>query len=505
MDVLNNLLNGFQTALTLQNIYLCFIGCLWGTIVGVLPGIGPVAGLTLLIPTTFGVGPTGAMIMLAGIYYGAMYGGSTTSILMNIPGESASVVTCLDGYQMTRKGRGGAALFISAWGSWIGGTLSVIGLMLFAPFLGNFAMKFGPPEMFAVFLIAFVLLGSLGRGSFFKTMPVVFLGLLLGTVGMDPVTGALRFTHGINDLYDGIGFLPVAMGALGISEVLMGTEESLLKIIHKVKLRELLPTREELRRPGDLYSVAQGWVLLLVLLPGSAHVLSSFVSYTVEKRVAKRPEEFGTGRIEGVAGPETANNAATGGAMIPFLALGIPTGPTIAVMMIALLIHGVRPGPLFISEQPQIFWGLIASMYIGNVILIILNLPLVGIFVNLLRVPFRILCPMIILISLAGTYSVNNSLFDLGILIAFGVVGYVFRKLDFDIAPGMLAMIIGPTMELSFRQSLMRSGGSFSIFFYSPIALTLIVASFLLFCWNIYRSLRPAKADWEKVLEEDEG
>jgi putative tricarboxylic transport membrane protein len=504
MDVINNLLNGFQTALTFQNIYLCFIGCLWGTIVGVLPGIGPMAGLTLLIPATFGMSPTGAMIMLAGIYYGAMYGGSTTSILMNIPGESASVVTCLDGYQMTRKGRGGAALFISAWGSWVGGTLSVVGLMLFAPFLGNFAMKFGPPEMFAVFMIAFILLGSLGRGSFFKTMPMVFIGLLIGTIGMDPVTGVLRFTHGINELYDGIGFLPVAMGALGISEVLMGTEESLVKIIHKVKLRELLPTREELRASWGPIFRGSGLGFVIGLLPGSAHVLSSFVSYMVEKRVARNPEEFGTGRIEGVAGPETANNAATGGAMIPFMALGIPTGPTIAVMMIALLIHGVRPGPLFISEQPQIFWGLIASMYIGNIILVILNLPLVGIFVNLLRVPFRILFPLILLISLAGTFSVNNSIFDLGTLIAFGVVGYVFRKLEFDIAPGMLAMIIGPTMELAFRQSLMRSGGSFSIFLHSPIALTLITASFLLFCWNIYRGLRPQKALWEKALEEDE-
>jgi len=504
MDVINNLLNGFQSALTFQHVYLCFIGCLWGTVVGVLPGIGPVAGLTLLIPTTFGIDATGAMIMLAGIYYGAMYGGSTTSILMNIPGESASVVTCLDGYQMACKGRGGAALFISAWGSWIGGTISVIGLMLFAPFLANFAIKFGPPEMFSVLLIAFVMLGSLGRNPFFKTLPMIFLGLLMGTIGMDPLTGTLRFTLGVKDLYDGIGFLPVAMGSLGISEVLLGTEASLVKIIQKVKLRELFPTRKELRASWGPIFRGTGLGFVIGLLPGSAHVLSSFVSYMVEKRLAKNPEEFGTGRIEGVAGPETANNAATGAAMIPFLGLGIPTGPTIAVMMIALLIHGVSPGPLFISKQPEIFWGLIASMYLGNVILIILNLPMVGIFVNLLRVPFRILFPIIILISLAGTYSVNNSLFDLGLLVAFGCVGYVFRKLEFDVAPCILAMIIGPTMELAFRQSLMRSGGSFSIFVHSPIAVTLIAVSFILFCWNIYRALRPQKAAWEKALEEDE-
>jgi len=503
MDVLSNLLVGFQTALTLKNIYLCFIGCLWGTVVGVLPGIGPLAGITLLIPATFGIDATGAIIMLAGIYYGAMYGGSTTSILMNIPGESASVVTCLDGYQMARKGRGGAALFIAAWGSWIGGTLSIVGLMFLAPFLANFAVKFGPPEMFALLLIAFILLGSLGKGSFFKTVPMILLGLLIGTVGMDPLTGTMRFTHGIKDLYDGIGFIPVAMGAFGIGEILTSTEESLVRFIGKIKMRELLPNREELRASWGPIFRGTGLGFLIGLLPGSAHVLSSFVSYTVEKRLAKRPEEFGTGRVEGVAGPETANNAASESAMIPFLGLGIPTGPAPAVMMIALLIHGVRPGPLFISEQPQVFWGLIASMYIGNVILIILNLPLVGLFVNLLRVPFRILFPVILLICLVGTYSLNSSAVELVILLFFGVLGYTFRKLDFDIAPFILAMIIGPTLEMSFRQSLMRSAGSFSIFLKSPIACTLIVLSCLLFIWNIFRAVRPKKA-WEKALEEGE-
>jgi len=503
MEVLSNLFSGFQTALTFQNIYLCFIGCLWGTVVGVLPGIGPLAGITLLIPATFGMDATGAIIMLAGIYYGAMYGGSTTSILMNIPGESASVVTCIDGYQMARKGRGGAALFIAAWGSWIGGTLGIVGLMFLAPFLANVAVKFGPPEMFALLLIAFILLGSLGKGSFFKTVPMILLGLLIGTVGMDQLTGTMRFTHGIKDLYDGIGFIPVAMGAFGIGEILISTEESLVRFVSKVKMSELLPSREELRASWGPVFRGTGLGFLIGLLPGSAHVLASFVSYTLEKRLAKRPEEFGTGRVEGVAGPETANNAASESAMIPFLGLGIPTGPAPAVMMIALLIHGVRPGPLFISEQPQVFWGLIASMYIGNVILIILNLPLVGLFVNLLRVPFRILFPIILLICLVGTYSVNSSVVELVILLFCGGLGYLFRKLDFDIAPFILAMIIGPTLEMAFRQSLMRSAGSFSIFFKSPIACTLIALSCLLFLWNIYRALRPKKA-WEKALEEGE-
>jgi len=503
MDVLTNLLGGFQTALTFKNIYLCLIGCLWGTVVGVLPGIGPLAGITLLIPATFGIDATGAIIMLAGIYYGAMYGGSTTSILMNIPGESASVVTCIDGYQMTRKGRGGAALFISAWGSWIGGTLGIMGLMLLAPFLANVAVKFGPPEMFALLLIAFILLGSLGKGSFFKAVPMILLGLLVGTIGMDQLTGTMRFTHGIRDLYDGIGFIPVAMGAFGIGEILSSTEETLVHVVHRVRLRELLPNREELRASWGPILRGTGLGFLIGLLPGSAHVLSSFVSYTLEKRLSKKPGEFGTGRIEGVAGPETANNAASESAMIPFLGLGIPTGPAPAVMMIALMIHGVRPGPLFISEQPQLFWGLIASMYIGNVILLILNLPLVSIFINLLRVPFRILFPVVLLVCLVGTYAVNSSTAELMILLVFGVLGYIFRRLDFDIAPFVLAMLIGPSLEMAFRQSLMRSAGSFSIFLQSPVACTLIALSCLLFFWNIYRALRRQKA-WESALERGE-
>ena len=501
MDVLANLIGGFQTALSLQNIYLCFIGCLWGSMVGVLPGIGPLAGIALLIPVTYGLDVTGAIIMLAGIYYGAMFGGSTTSILMNIPGESASIVTCLDGYQMTRKGRAGAALFIAAWGSWVGGTLAIMGIMFLAPLLANLAMKFGPSEMFGLLLVAFFLLGSLGTGSFINTMAMVILGLLLGTVGMDSLTGTLRFTFGIHDLYDGIGFVPVAMGAFGFGEILYSTAESEIREVYKPRFRELLPNRKELRASWGPILRGSGIGFFIGLLPGSAHILSSFVSYITEKRLAKNPEEFGTGRIEGVAGPETANNAATGGAMIPFLALGIPTGPAIAVMMIALLIHGIRPGPLFISEQPQIFWALIASMYIGNIILVGLNLPLVGLFVSLLRIPFRALFPIILLICLIGTYSVNLSSFELLVLLGSGVLGYFFRKLKYDLAPFILALIIGPTLEETFRQSLMRSGGSFSIFWERPIALTFIGFSLLLLIWNIYKSIRVGeKADRSNVL-----
>jgi putative tricarboxylic transport membrane protein len=491
MDVVTNLLNGFATALTLKNIYLAFVGCLWGTIVGVLPGIGPVAGITLLIPATFGIDATGAIIMMAGIYYGAMYGGSTTSILMNIPGESASVITCIDGYQMAKKGRAGAALFIAAFGSWVGGTLSVIGLMLMAPLLAEFATKFGPPEMFSIYLLAFILLSSLGH-NIFTTMPLVFLGLLFASIGMDPLTGVPRFTHGVKHLYDGFGFVPVAMGAFGMGEILSATQESEEgREVQKVRLRDLLPTREEMRDSWGPIFRGTGIGFFIGLLPGSAHIVSSFMSYLVEKRISKHPEKFGHGAIEGVAGPETANNAASGAAMIPFLGLGIPTGPPAAVMMIALLIHGIRPGPLFITEQANVFWGLIASMYIGNVILLILNLPLVGIFVNLLRVPFRLLFPIILLVCLVGTFSVNLDPFELIILLGAGIMGYLFRCWKFEIAPLVLAMILGPASEITFRQSLMRSGGSFSIFFESPIAATLIAAAVLLLGWNIYRALRP--------------
>ena len=464
MEITANLLHGFQTALTLQNLYLCFIGCLWGTMVGVLPGIGPVAGVALLIPVTFGTDPTGAIIMLAGIYYGAMYGGSITSILMNIPGEAASIVTCFDGYQMTKKGRGGAALFISAWGSWIGGTLSILGLMLLAPYLADIAVKFGPPEMFSVLLMALILMGSLGKGSFFQTMPVILLGLLIGTVGMDRMTGALRFTHEITELYDGIGMLPVAMGAMGVGEVLTACEESLVRIVHKIRLRELFPTRAELRASWGPMFRGSGARLLHRAAARRCARPGEFCLLHHGKKAARRPEEFGTGRIEGVAGPEAANNAATGAAMVPFLSLGIPTNPTTAIMMVALLIHGVRPGPLFISEQPEIFWGLIASMYVGNLILIVLNIPMVGLFVNLLRVPFRLLFPVVLLICLVGTYSVNASRFELGLLLSFGILGYLFRKIGADFSPCILALILGPSLEQTFRQALMRSGGSFAIF-----------------------------------------
>jgi putative tricarboxylic transport membrane protein len=467
--------------------------------VGVLPGIGPLAGIAILLPATYGLDATGALIMLAGIYYSTMYGGSTTSILMNIPGETASVVTCFDGYQMTKKGRAGAALFIAAWGSWIGGTLSIVGLMLLAPQLATFAMKFGPPEMFGILLVTFVLVTTLGSGSFLQNMAMILVGLLCGLVGMDSLSGNLRFTFGSVDLYEGLGIVPITMGALGIGEILSATRETMIRDVYKPRLRELFPSRAELRACLAPMLRGTGLGFFLGLIP-SGRVLCSFVSYMVEKRLANRPEEFGTGRVEGVAGPETANNAATGAAMIPFTALGIPTGPAIAIMMAVLLLHGVRPGPLFIKEQPEIFWSLIASMYFGNVISVILNLPMVGIFVSLLRIPFRVLFPIILLICVIGVYSVNLNTFDLFILLAAGVFGYFLQKLGYSIAPFTLAFILGPMVEEAFRQSLIRGAGSLSIFWHSPIALTFILFSCLLFLWNIFRSLHQGK----QVLVEEE-
>jgi putative tricarboxylic transport membrane protein len=499
IDAFIGLGQGFLIALTPQNLYYCFIGCLFGTVVGVLPGIGPLAGISLLLPATFGMDPVSALIMLCGIYYGAMYGGSTTSILMNIPGEAASVVTCLDGYQMARKGRAGAALFISAWGSFVGGNLSILGIALLAPALAQFAVKFGPAEMFAIMVLAMMLVGYVGSGSAIKSMCMIMLGLFLGTIGMDTMTGYLRMTYGIREMADGIDFIPVAMGLFGISEILSSTQDAMVRTILKPKLRELLPSRDELRRSWG--PIGRGSVLgfFIGLLPGAAHIIAGFASYALEKKLADRPEEFGSGRIEGVAGPETANNAATGGAMIPFLSLGIPSGPATAVMMVALLIHGIKPGPLLISENPGVFWGVVASMYIGNVMLIVLNLPMVGLFVNLLRVPFRLLFPIVLTICLVGVYSVNASPTELWTMLVFGVVGFVLRKLRFDLAPLVLALILGPMMELAFRQSLMMSGGDFKVFFGSPISLVLLAVSALLVLGTAVRSILAARSPQEKT------
>jgi putative tricarboxylic transport membrane protein len=482
MELLTNLFHGFQISLSPINLMYCFIGVLLGTLIGVLPGIGPGAAIALLLPTTFRVSPVSAIIMLAGIYYGAMYGGSTTSILVNIPGEAASVVTCLDGYQMARKGRAGPALGISAFGSFIAGTLSVMGLMLLAIPLSDVALKFGFPEYFAIMCLGLSIVSYLGRGSIFKSLVMAALGVSLSFVGMDVVVGKPRFDFGLLVLGDGVGLIPLLMGLFGISEVFINIEEKTkAREIFQTKIRGLLPTLRDWK--DSLGAIARGSLLgfFLGILPGGGAVVSSFVSYAVEKKISKHPEKFGTGVIEGVAGPESANNAATGGAFIPLFVLGIPSNVAMALLLGALMIHGLQPGPLLLQQHPEIFWGTVASMYIGNAMLLVLNLPLIGLWVKLLKVPYKILFPMILLFCLIGAYSENNNPADMLVMLFFGALGYLLRKYGYDLAPLVLAFVLGRQMEQAFRQSLIMSDGSFTIFFTRPIsAVAMVLGIFLL-------------------------
>jgi putative tricarboxylic transport membrane protein len=470
MDILNNISYGFSVALTPTNIAYCFIGVFIGTLIGVLPGIGPVGAMSILLPTTVQIPPISSIIMLAGIYYGSMYGGSTTSILVNIPGEAASVVTCLDGYQMALQGRAGPALGIAAFGSFIAGTLSVIGLVFLAPPLGEWALKFGPPEYFSMMVLGMTMLIYLASGSIPKAMMMALVGVLLASVGMDATSATQRFTLGILELNDGIGLIPLAMGLFGISEVLINVEQGLKRELAKEKIKGLLPTRQDWK--DSTAPIARGSILgfLLGILPGGGAVTSSFVSYAVEKRISRHPEKFGKGAIEGVAGPESANNAATGGGFVPLLTLGIPSNPPMAMLLGALLIHGMQPGPLLMQKQPDLFWGVVTSMYVGNGMLLLLNLPMIGMWVQVLKIPYRILFPLILLFCLIGAYSINNSVADVLIMILFGIVGYLMKKFEYEGAPLILAYVLGPMLEISLRQSLTISSGSFAIFFTRPIA-----------------------------------
>jgi putative tricarboxylic transport membrane protein len=480
MEILQNLQIGFSIALTLENLWFCLIGVFTGTLVGVLPGIGPVGAMALLLPTTFHLSPVGAIIMLAGIYYGAMYGGSTTSILLNIPGEAASVVTCIDGYQMARQGRAGPALGMSAIGSFIGGTASIIGLTLLAPPLSEAALKFGPPEYFSLMVLGLTLLIYMASDSIPKALMMAVMGVILGVVGIDATSGAQRFTFGILDLNDGLDLIPLVMGLFGISEVLLSVEDNVKREIFQTTIKNLLPTREDWKR--SLTPIFRGSVLgfSLGILPGGGALISSFASYAMEKKLSKTPERFGKGAIEGVAGPETANNAATGGAFIPLLTLGIPSNVVMAVLLGALMIYGMEPGPMLLKNHPQLFWGAVTSMYIGNAMLLVLNLPLIGIWVQLLKVPYRILFPLILLFCLIGVYSVNYSAFEVQLMIIFGVLGYLMKKFRYEAAPLVLAYVLGPMVEISLRQSLTISNGSFGIFFTRPISLIGIAAAILI-------------------------
>jgi putative tricarboxylic transport membrane protein len=467
---------GFSVALLPTNLLACFIGVLVGTIVGILPGIGPVGAMALLLPSTFALQPATALIMLAGIYYGAMYGGSTTSILVNVPGEAGSVVTALDGYQMTKKGRAGAALAVAAVGSFIAGSLGVVGIMLAASWLADQALRFGPPEYFALALTGLLLLSRLSGGNVMHAFVLVAIGLALGTVGMDSISAVRRFTFGSTQLSQGVELVPVIMGLYGVAEVMLIAEAGLRKAhVATVRLRELLPTRAEWKQSA--MPIARGSVLGFItgLVPGPASVLSTFISYTIERRVSKTPERFGQGAIEGVAGPEAANNGATAGAMVPLLSLGIPFSPATAILLGALTITGIQPGPLLISQRPEVFWGVVASMYVGNFILLILNLPLVGLFVSVLRLPQHVLATLVLLLCLVGAYSLNNSQLDLWVLVGFGIFGYGLRKLAIDPSPLVVALVLGPMMEKTLRQALFLERGNVLALAGRPLTAALLV------------------------------
>jgi len=481
-EIGQSLLSGFASALKPIYLYYALLGTILGTITGVLPGLGPLGAMAILLSFTLTMDATGAMILFAGIYYGAMYGGSTTSILLNIPGEAASVVTCIDGYKMAQKGRAGAALTVSAVGSFIAGTISILGLTVVALFLADIALRFGPPEFLAIGVCGLILLVRLTGGSILQAFIMIFLGMALATVGVDFLTGIERFTYGVRELGQGIDFLPVAMGIFGIAEVLTTVEQKeFLQRVQKVKLSELLPTRREWKRSFPPMFRGSFLGFLIGLVPGPSPVIATFASYISEKRLSKNPEEFGQGAIEGVAGPEAANNAAVGGAYVPLFALGIPFTPAMAVVLGALMLHGLTPGPNLIKMKPDLFWAVIASMYIGNFMLVILNLPLVNVFVSILKVPKNILLPVIVLICLIGVYSVNASLLDLLVLAVFGFIGYALRGVGFHPAPLILAMVIGPMLETSLRQSLNIAGGNLGGVIFRPICLTLYIIASLTF------------------------
>ncbi len=471
---------GFSISLQPGNLFACFMGVLLGTVVGVLPGLGPVGAISILLPFTMKISPVASLIMLAGIFYGAMYGGSTTSILVNIPGESASVVTCLDGYQMARKGRAGAALAISAIGSFAAGTLSIVGLSFLGPPLAKFALKFGAPEFFSIVIFGLTMVAYLSTGSKIKALLMAAIGLTLRTVGTDPIEGIHRFTHGSTTIMDGIELTAVVMGLFGISEVFFNIEQGLKgQETLDAPIRGLWPTAKEFR--VCLAPIGRGTFIgfFLGILPGMSAIVPTFISYGIEKRFSRYPEKFGTGVIEGVAAPESANNAATGGCLIPLLTLGIPSNVVVALLMGALMIQGIQPGPLLMREHPEVFWGVITSMYTGNMILLILNLPLVGIWVKILKTPYFLLFPLIVLFCVIGVYSVNNNIMDVFIMIIFGGIGYFMRKFQYEAAPMVLALVLGGLLENTFRQSLIVFRGNPLLFFHRPISSIFLILAFL--------------------------
>jgi putative tricarboxylic transport membrane protein len=502
MDVLNQLLVGFSVAFQPVNLFYCFLGCLIGTLVGVLPGLGPTAAMSLLLPATFHTPPVTAIIMLAGIYYGAMYGGSTTSILVNIPGEAASVMTCLDGYAMARQGRAGPALGISAFGSFIAGTLGLVGLSFLSPPLVSFALKFGPPEYFSLMCLGMVVLSFLTSASLIQSLMMACFGIIIGTVGTDTVSGSTRFTFGTMELMDGVGLVPLVMGLFGISEILLNLEKKMDREIFLTKVKGLFPTFQDWMQAK--WAILRGTVIgfFLGILPGGGAVLSSFVSYAIEKKCSKTPEKFGTGLIEGVAAPEAANNSAAQASFIPLLTLGLPSNVVMAVLLGALIIHGVTPGPLLLSQRPDVFWGVVASMYLGNIMLLVLNLPLIGMWVQLLKVPYPLMMPMIIIFCLIGSYSLAGSTMDVLIMLFFGIVGYLMKKLNYEAPPLVLAFVLGPMLEYYLKSSLMLSHGSFMIFFSRPISAVCLCLTLVLLFLPLLKTIREKRMAVAEKTEE---
>jgi len=501
MELLNNLALGFATAMTFANLLYALMGCLIGTLIGVLPGIGPVATLAMLLPTTYALEPTSALIMLSGIYYGAQYGGSTTAILVNLPGESSSVVTCLDGYQMARKGRAGAALGIAAIGSFVAGSFATVLVAAFAPPLTELAFKFGPAEYFSLMVLGLIGAVVLASGSLIKAIAMIVFGLLLGIVGTDVNSGVARFSFDVPELTDGIGFVGVAMGVFGFAEIIANVEKKGHREVFTSKVGSLLPNWQEAKSAAP--AVVRGTLLgsLLGILPGGGALLASFASYTMEKKIAgsKANPPFGQGNIRGVAGPESANNSGAQTSFIPMLTLGIPPNAVMALMIGAMTIHNIQPGPQVMTSNPSLFWGLIASMWIGNLMLVILNLPLIGIWVQLLKVPYRLLYPAILVFCCIGVYSINNTVFDVYVTVVFGLIGYVFYKLKCEPAPLILGFILGPMMEENLRRAMLLSRGDPTTFVTRPLSLGLLLAAAALL---IIVTLPAIKSKREEAFQE---
>ncbi len=501
MDLLANLTLGFETALTPINVFYCFLGALLGTLIGVLPGIGPTATIAMLLPITFTLQPVTALIMLAGIYYGAQYGGSTTAILINLPGESSSAVTAIDGYQMARKGHAGQALATAALGSFFAGSVATLILAVAAPPLARAALSFGAPEYFSLIVLGLLASIALAHGSILKAVAMILLGLLLGMVGQDIYTGTPRFTFGFFELYSGINFVSVAVGVFGVAEILRNLEHESNREVLVKHVSNLWLSKDQFRRIAGPVLRGTGLGAVLGVLPGGGHVLSSFASYSMEKRLSKRPQDFGKGAIEGVAGPESANNAAAQTSFIPLLTLGIPAHPVMALMIGAFIVQGITPGPNVINDEPALFWGIIASMWVGNLILVLLNLPLIGLWVKLLTVPYRVLFPAIITFACLGCFAIQGNVFDIYAVGAFGLIGYVLIKLGCEPAPLLLGFVLGPLLEEHLRRAMIISRGDPMIFVTRPISATLLALAVAAVAIAVLPSVRRKR---EEVFVEEE-